>query len=71
MEEPTGEKLLDFTEIELNHLLVTEICKPCDDANDCHGCPGIEILGEMESQIKEEGIKYMRELLSTWKKQGP
>lgn len=32
MEEPTGEKLLDFTEIELNHLLVTEICEPCDDA---------------------------------------
>jgi len=74
VKEPTtvGEKLLHFAEDgTIGTLLAKAICTRCDAAScddaDCPGnCPGLALLGHLENQIGQEGIKLMRLLVEEW-----
>ncbi len=71
VKEPTaiGEKLLHFAEHgAICTLLAKAICTSCDasscDDSDCpSNCPGLAILGHLENQVGQEGIKLMRLLV--------
>ena len=72
LENPSsiGGKLLEFAEGGVILLILSrKICHSHEyecDADDCDGCPGIEILGHLENQIEYAGVKYMKDLLEEW-----
>ena len=57
--------LADFTENGLLKLLGRQMCKHCK-ADDCDCCPGIDITDELETQISEQGMVYMRQIVKDW-----
>jgi hypothetical protein len=60
-----GDKLEDFATVEIYSLLEMIMCDSCPASN-CDGCPGPAIGGHLENQIGEQGIAYMKKLISEW-----
>lgn len=59
-----GDKLQHFTNEELCSLL-SKACGKCN-TDECDGCPGLAILMNVENQIGEEGIAFMKQLVRDW-----
>jgi hypothetical protein len=73
-----GAKFQAFAEQGLFQLLMDAICGDCFAVKDgpeeqddpCEGCPGNEMLHEMERQMGEAGIQLVEQIVDEWKTGG-
>lgn len=63
-----GGDLRRFAEGDLFNLLSGHVCGDCTmpSREDCDDCQALAVLGHLENQIGEAGIRFMKELVEQW-----
>jgi len=64
-EATAGNHLRAFVEEEFFESVGDKVCGKCDEES-CIDCEGTLIIGQLENQIAEEGVAFMRQLISDW-----
>lgn len=77
MSEDPGAKFQEFAEQGLFQVLMDAICGDCfeirgdpQEDDPCEGCPGNEMLHEMERQMGEAGIEFGQQIIKEWESGG-
>ena len=63
-----GGALGNFNHQGLSNLLSLAVCGLGCEADECDDCPGVAVLGHLENQIGQDGIRFMRDLIDKWRK---